>query len=130
MSANSPSSPRGSSLLLGVGRHDRLESLAAEVHRTYFSKYPPLSVRWGQQITRKKRRRIRLGSHNHQTSELRVHPLLDPPQIPAYFLQSLIHHEYLHHVLGPAHNRRFHAHERQFRYFREAKEWIKRNLLP
>ena len=32
---------------------DRLEALAREVHRTYFYKYPPLPVRWGQQISRK-----------------------------------------------------------------------------
>jgi predicted SprT family Zn-dependent metalloprotease len=106
-----------------------LESLAAEIHRTYFYKYPPLRVRWGQQITRKRRRSIRLGSYNHVTAEIRIHPLLNASHIPAFFIQSIIHHEYLHHVLGANHNRRFHAHERQFRYYRESKEWIRRNLL-
>ncbi|HEX7832471.1 MAG TPA: hypothetical protein VF787_22625 [Thermoanaerobaculia bacterium] len=108
--------------------HHPLESLAAEVHRTYFFKYPPLPVRWGQQISRKKRRSIRLGSYNHLTAEVRIHPMLDSPNVPAFFIQSVIHHEYLHHVLGAAHNRRFHQHERTFRYFRESQEWIRRNL--
>ncbi len=111
------------------GTHHHLESLAAEVHRTYFSKYPPLPVRWGQQITRKKRRSIRLGSYNHHTTEIRIHPILNAREIPAVFIMSVIHHEYLHHVLGPHHNRRFHQHERQFRYHREAQEWIRRNLF-
>lgn len=117
-------------LPLGIAdnRHHYLASLAAEVHRTYFQKYAPLSVKWGQQITRKKRRSIRLGSYNHITSEIRIHPLLDSPEIPAFFIQSVIHHEYLHHVLGASHNRRFHSHERQFRYHRESKEWIRRHL--
>jgi hypothetical protein len=106
-----------------------LESLAAEVHRTYFYKYPPLRVRWGNQIGRKKRRSIRLGSYNHITTEIRIHPLLNSANIPAFFIQSIIHHEYLHHVLGANHNRRFHAAERQFRYHRESKEWIRRNLF-
>lgn len=106
-----------------------LESLAAEVHRTYFFKYPPLPVRWGQQITRKRRRSIRLGSYNHATAEVRIHPSLNAPNVPAFFIQSIIYHEYLHHVLGASHNRRFHAHERQFRYYREAQEWIRRNLF-
>src|SRR5438874_6857840 len=110
-------------------RNHYLASLAAEVHRTYFAKYPPLPVRWGQQITRKKRRSIRLGSYNHVTAEIRIHPLLNAPNIPAFFIQSIIHHEYLHHVLGANHNRRFHAHERQFRYHRESKEWLRRNLF-
>ena len=109
--------------------HHHLDSLAAEVHRTYFYKYPPLPVRWGQQITRKKRRSIRLGSYNHHTNEIRIHPLLNSPGIPAYFVQSVIHHEYLHHVVGANHNRRFHVAERQFRYYREAQEWIRRNLF-
>lgn len=109
--------------------HHHLESLAAEVHRTYFPTMAPLRVRWGQQIARKRRRSIRLGSYNHQTAEIRIHPLLNSPQIPAFFIQSVIHHEYLHHVIGGAHNRRFHAHERRFRYYREAQEWIRRNLF-
>jgi hypothetical protein len=105
-----------------------LASLAAEIHRTYFYKYPPLRVRWGQNISRKRRRSIRLGSYNHVTLEIRIHPALNSPRIPAFFIQSVIHHEYLHHVLGANHNRRFHAHERQFRYHRESKEWLRRNL--
>ena len=109
--------------------HHHLESLAAEVHRTYFSKVPPLPVRWGQQITRKRRRSIRLGSYNHHTTEIRIHPLLNAPNIPAFFIQSVIHHEYLHHILGAAHNRRFHAYERKFLYHREAQEWIRCNLF-
>ena len=109
-------------------RNYRLASLAAEVHRTYFYKYPPLPVRWGQQITRKKRRSIRLGSYNHLTTEIRIHPLLNAPDVPAFFIQSVIFHEYLHHVLGASHNRRFHKEERKFRYYRESKEWIRRHL--
>jgi hypothetical protein len=109
--------------------HHYLDSLAGEVHRTYFGKYPPLPVRWGHQIARKRRRSIRLGSYNHHTAEIRIHPLLNTPQIPAFFIQSIIHHEYLHHVLGGNHNRRFHSHERQFRYHREAQEWIRCNLF-
>jgi predicted SprT family Zn-dependent metalloprotease len=116
-------------IALSVEGPHHLASLAAEVHRTYFFKYPILRVRWGQQITRKSRRSIRLGSYNHVTNEIRIHPSLNAHHIPAFFIQSIIHHEYLHHVLGPNHNRRFHSHERKFRYFRESKEWIRRNLF-
>jgi hypothetical protein len=115
-------------LLVPGTAHHYLESLAAEIHRTYFFKYPPLPVRWGQQISRKKRRSIRLGSYNHATAEVRIHPILSSPSVPAFFVQSVIYHEYLHHVLGPHHNRRFHQHERQYRYHRESQEWIRRNL--
>lgn len=109
--------------------HHHLESLADEVHRTYFLKYPPLPVRWGQQISRKKRRSIRLGSYNHHTTEVRIHPILNAPGVPYFFVQSVIYHEYLHHVLGPHHNRRFHQAERKFLHHRESQEWIRRNLF-
>jgi CRISPR/Cas system CMR subunit Cmr6 (Cas7 group RAMP superfamily) len=115
--------------LLVPQTHHHLASLADEVHRTYFGKYPPLPVRWGHNTSRKRRRSIRLGSYNHHTCEIRIHPLLNAPHIPAFFIQSIIHHEYLHHVLGASHNRRFHQHERQFRYHRESKEWLRRNLF-
>ncbi len=116
-------------LLLPEETHHHLESLASDIHRTYFFKYPPLPVRWGQQISRKRRRSIRLGSYNHHTAEVRIHPMLNAPNVPAFFIQSVIYHEYLHHVLGPHHNRRFHQHERRFRYHRESQEWIRRNLF-
>jgi len=121
--------PEAFPLLVPEKTYHHLESLAGDIHRMYFSKVPPLCVRWGQQISRKRRRSIRLGSYNHVTSEIRIHPLLNSPSIPAFFVQSIIHHEYLHHVLGANHNSRFHRAERQFRYFREAKEWIRRNLF-
>jgi hypothetical protein len=114
--------------LLVPQTHHHLESLASEVHRTYFWKYPPLPVRWGQQISRKKRRTIRLGSYNHHTAEIRVHPILNARNTPSFFIQSIIYHEDLHHVLGASHNRRFHKAERQFAYYRESQEWLRRNL--
>ena len=109
--------------------HHYLESLARDVHETYFFKYPPLPVRWGQQITRKRRRSIRLGSYNHITTEIRIHPLLSTGNVPAFVIESVIYHEYLHHILGPNHNRRFHSNERKFRYHRESQEWIRRHLF-
>ena len=109
--------------------HHHLPSLASEVHRIYFVKVAPLKVKWGQQITRKRRRSIRLGSYNHHTCEVRIHPILNAPNVPAFFIQSIIHHEYLHHVVSASHGRRFHAHEREFRYYRESKEWLRRNLF-
>jgi hypothetical protein len=120
--------PTPSIPLLIPETHHHLPSLATDIHRSYFFKVPPLPVRWGQQISRK-RRSIRLGSYNHQTAEIRIHPILNSPQVPAFFIQSVIHHEYLHHVLGPHHNRRFHAAERRFAYYREAQEWIRLNLF-
>jgi hypothetical protein len=107
--------------------HD-LVALADEVRREYFPEENALPVRWGHRIRRKRRRSIRLGSYNNDTNEIRIHPLLDSPTVPRTFIQSIIHHEYLHHILGADHDRRFRRHERMFRYFREADMWLKKNL--
>jgi len=109
------------------GIHD-LQRLADQVRRDYFPDLAPLSVRWGHQIDRRKRRSIRLGSYNHRSTEIRIHPRLDRAEVPGFFVQSIIHHEYLHHVVGARHNRRFHQLERRFRFQKEARIWLKVNL--
>lgn len=111
----------------GAGSHD-LDALAEAVRIEYFPGTPPLRILWGRKIEREKRRSIRLGSYDPRTKTIRIHPHLDSSRVPAWFIQSIIHHEYLHHVLGHRHNRRFHLHESRFRYYRESKLWLKRYL--
>ncbi len=105
-----------------------LDQIAQEIHREYFPKYTRPEIQWGKRIRRKRRSSIRLGSYHRTTEVIRIHPLLDSPEVPHFFIQSIVFHEFLHHVLGGAHNRRFHSHERRFRYHREAREWLKHNL--
>lgn len=105
-----------------------LESLASEVRSEYFPDAEGVPVVWGKNTGRKRRRSIRLGSYHRGTQLIRIHPLLNSASVPVYFIQSIIYHEFLHHVLGPAHDRRFHRHERRFRYHRESKEWLSHNL--
>ncbi|MEO8216629.1 MAG: hypothetical protein ABI718_06060 [Acidobacteriota bacterium] len=107
--------------------HD-LVSLANEVRREYFADEIPLPIRWGVRPNRKRRRSIRLGSYDHRSQEIRVHPTLDAGFVPRFFIQSIIFHEYLHHILGASHNRRFKLFEARYRFHREAQEWLKRNL--
>lgn len=110
-----------------VSMHN-LESLASEVRSEYFPDAEGIPVVWGKNTGRKRRRSIRLGSYHRGATLIRIHPLLNSPSVPVYFIQSIIYHEFLHHVLGPAHDRRFHRHERCFRFHRESKEWLAHNL--
>lgn len=109
------------------GAHD-LCALAEAVRSEYFPTIAPIEILWGRKIEREKRQSIRLGSYDPRSETIRIHPLLDSRRVPGWFVQSIIHHEYLHHVLGHRHNRRFHANERRFRYHREARLWLKRFL--
>jgi hypothetical protein len=113
---------------LPAGGYHNLEMLAEEVRATYFPDRAPLMIQWGKKIERKRRRSIRLGSYHRGTEVIRIHPLLDSREVPLYFIQSIIYHEYLHHVLGASHGARFQRHERRFRYYHEAKQWLGANL--
>lgn len=110
-----------------TGHHD-LDACAERVRAEYFRDCPALPIRWGRRTTRGRRNSIRLGSYDPRGTLIRIHPSLDTPVVPAYFIESIIHHEYLHHVLGPAHNNRFRRHEQKFRFHREARAWLRRNL--
>jgi hypothetical protein len=112
---------------VGARVHD-LRALAASVRAAYFPDHELLEIQWGKKITRRRRQSIRLGSYDPETKTIRIHPLLDSQRVPSWFIESIIHHEYLHHLLGARHNRRFQRHERGFRYHRESRVWLKRYL--
>lgn len=105
-----------------------LDVLLDEMLAGHFPGISRPAIRWGRKIARKRRRSIRLGSYYRPTQTIRIHPLLGSAHVPRFFVQSIIFHELLHHVLGPAHDRRFHRHERTFRYHREANAWLRANL--
>lgn len=111
-----------------VASYYDLEAVMDDVVRSYFPSSTRPAIRWGRKIARQRRRSIRLGSYFAPTATIRIHPLLNSPAVPLFFLQSIVFHELLHHVLGPAHDRRFHRHERMFRYHREARAWLRSNL--
>ncbi|MGH9456837.1 MAG: hypothetical protein ACRD2J_04270 [Thermoanaerobaculia bacterium] len=111
-----------------VGSYYDLDAVLDEVLARYFPSSVRPAIRWGRKIARKRRRSIRLGSYYRPSALIRIHPLLNSPQVPLFFVQSIVFHELLHHVLGAAHDRRFHRHERMFRYHREARAWLRKNL--
>lgn len=105
-----------------------LQSIVAEIRAEYFPQHSIPTILWGKSIGRKKRHSIRLGSYHRPSAVIRIHPRLNAPDVPQFFVKSIIHHEFLHHVLGPNHNRRFRRAERKFRFYREAREWLRRYL--
>jgi hypothetical protein len=68
---------------------------------------------------------------------IRIHPVLDRPGVPRFFLESVVHHEMLHHHMGGVpdragrtvyHTRAFREAEARFPRYREALAWEKVNL--
>lgn len=82
------------------GLHHDLAELAESERRAWFPDLAPLPVTWGRRVPRRRLRSLRLGSYEPEAQLIRVHPRLDDPRVPAWFIGFVIFHEYLHHVFG------------------------------
>ena len=51
-----------------------------------------------------RRSSIRLGTYTHDQQLVRIHPALDQPEVPRFFVAFVVFHELLHHVV-PAERR-------------------------
>ena len=118
-------------------RHDLLE-VFRRVNDVYFGGTVDALITWGRQgAARAKtaRRAIKLGSYSATERLIRIHPVLDRPWVPSYFVSFIVYHEMLHHVIPASQGvrRRLHppaflARERAFRDFDRASAWEREHI--
>jgi hypothetical protein len=121
----------------GVGRHFNLAPRAAALNDRFFAGELRYRIIWGRHSTAEGRQRhIHLGTWNNRQGVIRIHPLLDSPLVPAFFVDFVIYHE-MTHVAVPSslcdgrmshHGPAFRAVERKFPHYREAIAWENRWL--
>jgi hypothetical protein len=125
--------------LTAAGRHHDLRDIFQAVNQRYFDGQVTLNVSWARKQAARPsadRRSIKLGSYTSRDRLIRVHPALDAAFVPRYFLEYIVYHEMLHHVLPPKlqngrrelHGPEFLARERQFHDYRAALLWERENL--
>lgn len=117
--------------------HD-LFPIYRSVNDKYFAGAVDALITWGRRAPRPDgaRRSIKLGSYSATERLIRVHPLLDRPWIPRYFVSYIVYHEMLHHVIPQSrgggrrmlHPPVFRARERLFRDFERALAWEKAHI--
>jgi hypothetical protein len=81
--------------------HDLL-ALFRMLNEKYFGNQVDALVTWGKRSTQPRtqpRRSIKLGSYSAVERLIRVHPVLDKPWVPRYFISYILYHEMLHHVI-------------------------------
>jgi hypothetical protein len=120
------------------GDHHDLDELFAEVNHQYFDGMVDARICWGNEgrSRNKKRSTIKLGSYSAQEQLVRIHPRLDQPFVPRYFISFVIFHEMLHHVMPATrvagrrmlHPAEFRIRERKFRHYDKAIAWENANL--
>lgn len=118
-----------------VGRYFHLGEVFDRLNGAYFQGAVRARIGWGRRLRRRRRRTIRLGVYDHGLGEIRIHPSLDNPLVPLFFLEYIVFHEMLHELFPTAssgrhqhHPRAFRERERTFPRYREALDWEKKNL--
>lgn len=118
--------------------HD-LTEIYESLNERYFGGRVHALIAWGRYTPRKKnvpRKTIRLGNYDFNDHLIRIHPVLDRPWVPRYFIAYIIFHEMLHHIYPACgtderralHSAEFLEHERKFRWYERAIAWEARNI--
>jgi hypothetical protein len=116
--------------------HDLL-TLFHKVNEKYFGGAVDALITWGKRTrSNEPRRTIKLGSYSAVERLIRVHPVLDKPWVPRYFVSYIVYHEMLHHVIPSSQGRGrrmlhpplFVARERLFRDYDRSLAWEKAHV--
>jgi hypothetical protein len=119
------------------GNHHDLLTLFHDVNAKYFGGTVDALISWGRASpARRPRATIKLGSYSAVERLIRIHPNLDRSWVPRYFIQFIIYHEMLHHVIpasrGPGrallHPPEFRRREEDFRHYERAIAWEKSHI--
>ncbi|MDP9119757.1 MAG: hypothetical protein M3O15_00025 [Acidobacteriota bacterium] len=126
-----------------VGATIDLACIAADLNRRYFGDRLTVRITWGKasvgathRCGRVRTTSLQLGSYSYEDKLIRVHRVLDNPEIPRYVVESIVYHELLHADLPPVvrqgrryfHTPEFRRRERLFRHFEKADRWVHDNL--
>jgi hypothetical protein len=129
--------PREMPPLVTSGRAHDLATVYADINDRFFGGRLQVPITWGRGVGRARRGGLTFGSYDPVLALIRIHPVLDRPGVPRYFLESVVHHEMLHHQMGGVpdragrtvyHTRAFREAEARFPRHREALAWEKENL--
>ncbi|HMK73804.1 MAG TPA: hypothetical protein VK454_10725 [Myxococcaceae bacterium] len=118
------------------GRTYDLRQVFDRLNDAHFQGGVRAAIGWGRAPGRRRRKSIRLGVYDHQTREIRIHPALDQPAVPRFFVDFIVFHEMLHQVFpssnGPGrrvhHPRAFRDREKAFPLYAQALRWERDNL--
>lgn len=122
------------------GKHHDLHALFERLNQHYFGGEVQARIRWARMSRglgrRRRRHSIKLGSYCGRDLLIRVHPVLDAAWVPSFFVEYIVYHEMLHHVIPmPVENGRrrlhgpdFRARERQFHAYDAAIAWERANI--
>lgn len=120
------------------GRHHDLRAILDDLARRHFGGRVDVRITWGKQVRPKRRQRsVQLGTYLPEERLIRIHPVLDQPWVPGFFVEAVVFHEMLHHAMPAVvkeggrrhyHTSAFRKREQSFEYHAAAEKWQEENL--
>ncbi len=123
--------------LLPRGECYDLQMIFDDLNECYFDTKIAARITWTRALKNQRRSSIRMGSYCDEQKLIRIHPALDQPFVPEYFVASVVFHEMLHEVHGVeqteggrrcVHTPAFLVDERRFEHYEKAKRWELRHI--
>ena len=117
------------------GEHYDLSAIFDELNSGYFGGTIDAKITWGrrkrQSLPARPHKTLTMGSYSVEDRLIRIHPTLDRPDVPRYYLAWIVYHEMLHqkHGIPELGGRRcyhppsFVAEERLFDEYERAHRW-------
>lgn len=132
----SPPRPRKGTAL---GKVHHLEPRARRLNEEHFEGRLDFRICWGsgQGGCNRRQRHVTLGTWSLAQRLIRIHPMLDHPHVPLYFLDFIVYHEMVHIAVPSSlggggrllhHGPEFRAMEARYPLYAEALRWEKRWL--
>jgi hypothetical protein len=122
----------------GEGRYFDLNKIFEKLNRRYFrGALRGYSIVWGRKRKLPPREYFIFGTIQEEDRLIRIHPLMDAPFVPTWFMEYVIYHEMLHSVVRDrfdtkgrriVHHEQFNQRERRFPFYKRAKRWEEENL--
>lgn len=112
-----------------------LRAIYERLNTTHFQGRIQADIGWARRPGRKLRKTIRLGTYDDRLREIRLHPALDQPHVPAFVVDAVVFHAMLHQLFPKepgscpsAHSPEFLEQERAFPLLDAALRWQHEHL--
>jgi hypothetical protein len=120
------------------GEYFDLRALFDKLNAEYFTNaLKGYTITWGRKRKHPPKEYFVFGTIQEEDKMIRIHPLLDAPFVPTWFLEYVVYHEMLHAVVPEeideygrrrVHTPEFYRRERKFHCYSRARRWEDENL--
>jgi hypothetical protein len=118
------------------GRTHDLQDIFDRLNAQEFGGAIQARIGWGAVRSGRRRRTVKTGVYLQDARVIRIHPTLDRPEVPEFYVAAVVFHEMLHQAVPVrevgdrrvVHGREFRARERAYRDHERARAWERRHL--